>query len=369
MKNRHIKRVTLALTKNCNLNCIYCYERHKNEDSMSFEVAKRIIKRELTNEDEYDTVCIDFFGGEPFLEFELIKEICSFVESQSWPKNYFFTTTTNGTLVHGLVQEWLIKNKNKFDCGLSLDGTQEMHNMNRPYSYEKIDLDFFSKDLKSKVKMTISPNTLPFLSKGVIHLNELGFDVACNLAYEMNWENYDMITTLEKELNKLIDYYLNKPQMHVCSMLNLPISHIDGKVSDKVKNWCGSGVQMYTYDTQGKCYPCQYFMPISLGESANQFENKRFEQIYDKEELSEYCKSCVLLKACPNCLGANYNENGNIRGRSLRYCRYIKTMLLANSYFKWQQLKRNHLRINKENRYLLLRGIEVIQSEIRSKEF
>lgn len=214
--------------------------------------------------------------------------------------------------------------------------------------------------------MTISPQTLPFLSMGVIHLNELGFDVACNLAYEMDWESYNMISVLEKELIILIEYYLENPEFPVCSMLNLPISHIDGKFTDKIKNWCGSGVQMYSYDQRGKCYPCQYFMPISMGEYANQFENQRFERIYVNEELSEHCRKCNLLKACPTCLGANYNENGNIRKRSLRYCNYIKTMLFANSYFKWQQLKRNQLKINDENRYRLLRGIEVIQNEIRA---
>lgn len=148
MSNRHIKRITLALTKNCNLNCVYCYEHYKNNDSMTFEMAKEIIVRELTNDDEYDTVCIDFFGGEPFLEFKLIKDICAFIKNESWSKKYFFTTSTNGTLVHGEIQEWLFKNKNIFECGLSLDGTKEMHNINRPYSYEKIDIDFFSKRLK-----------------------------------------------------------------------------------------------------------------------------------------------------------------------------------------------------------------------------
>lgn len=70
------KDVTLTITEACNLNCIYCYENHKSKRKMNFEIAKRILDYELTADDGSKKVTIDFFGGEPFLHFELIQEVC-----------------------------------------------------------------------------------------------------------------------------------------------------------------------------------------------------------------------------------------------------------------------------------------------------
>lgn len=94
----------LTFTANCNLSCVYCYETYDNK-SMSFDTTKEILDSEFKGLKNDDYMTIDFFGEEPFLEFELIKKIVSYVQEQNikgqfLPKYRFFATT-NGTLIHG----------------------------------------------------------------------------------------------------------------------------------------------------------------------------------------------------------------------------------------------------------------------------
>lgn len=137
---------------------------------MSFETAKEIIVKEMYAQNKFDMICVDFMGGEPFLQFQLMKDILQFLKDNSWSKKWFCFTTTNGTLVHGEVQQWLLDNKDSMEALLSLDGTREMHNTNRSNSYDRIDIDFFRKT-SPYVKMTISDKTLPHIAQGIIDLH------------------------------------------------------------------------------------------------------------------------------------------------------------------------------------------------------
>ena len=158
--DRKIKTVTITLTQSCNLKCTYCYENNKSSKTMDFDTAKNIIDKEIQNREMFEGFEFDLFGGEPFLEFELIKQITEYVCEKlcGYPHTIFLTT--NGTLVHGEIQKWLLKHKDCVVCGLSLDGTREMHNINRSNSFDKIDIDFFAQNYPMQDnKMTIS-NTL-----------------------------------------------------------------------------------------------------------------------------------------------------------------------------------------------------------------
>ena len=137
--------ITLTLTNMCNLNCTYCYEFNKSNRKMSFETANSIIDSDFQNGIEKDLFLhFSLFGGEPFLEFDLICKIVDYIEKNySNYHKYNIDITTNGTLVHGEVQEWLKEHKKAVYCALSLDGTKEMHDTNRSNSFDKIDLDFF----------------------------------------------------------------------------------------------------------------------------------------------------------------------------------------------------------------------------------
>lgn len=95
------KTVLLTLTEACNLNCTYCYQDHKTSHKMSFEIAKNAILRAFKMSPYHDEIEFDLFGGEPFLCFDLIKEIVEWIRLQKKVKPYLIFINTNGTLVHG----------------------------------------------------------------------------------------------------------------------------------------------------------------------------------------------------------------------------------------------------------------------------
>ena len=155
------KNVTLVITHQCNLNCTYCYEKHKDQFVMSFETAFGIVTDALVKEDDYDFVEFDFFGGEPFLEFDLIRRVVNETKNREWQKAYVFFATTNGTILKEEWKQWLSDNTEFFQVSLSLDGTPEMHNLNRCDSFNLIDVDFFVNTYPDQpVKMTVSEKTL-----------------------------------------------------------------------------------------------------------------------------------------------------------------------------------------------------------------
>jgi radical SAM protein with 4Fe4S-binding SPASM domain len=365
-KNISEKTVTITLTEACNLDCLYCYENSKTAQVIDIKTAKSIIDKELTAEDGTTKVYLDFFGGEPFLAYNLMQELVEYVYHSKWPKKVFCSTCTNGTLVHGKIQDWLYKMRDYFMVGLSFDGTKEMQNYNRSESYDKVDLDFFSNCWPGlKVKMTISQKSLETLADGVIFLHEKGFGVACNLAYGLDWSEISLQTTLSRELHKLIDYYLLHPEIEPCTMLSMDISHLDGKITKTVRKWCGTGTHMRTYDIEGNVYPCQFFMPLSLGnKKAFMAKDLEFNNDIPIEKFGEKCAKCQLAPACPTCFGSNFQETGDLYIKSESYCSCIKIIIAANSYFRWKLLENKHLHLDDKQQYRLLRGIKVIQDYI-----
>jgi len=364
-KEKKTRNVTITLTQSCNLDCSYCYENHKSEKRMSYETAIRIINDEFENCDKYDAVEIDFFGGEPFIEFNLIQRVVDYVCRQNYSKPYTFFASTNGTLVHGDIQNWLIDHP-CFICGLSLDGTRDMHNINRSNSFDVIDIDFFLNYYPDQdIKMTVSKETLPNLAEGVIYLHNLGFKVSCNLAFGIDWSDTENLENLQLELNKLIDYYLDNPEIEPCSMLNMGISNVAFS-GNKYIRVCGSGIDMAAYDIDGTKYPCQFFMPLSVGEKkARDSADIIF---YDKEIPPELidpkCKNCVIQPVCRTCYGANYASTGNIYIHDPSMCELTKIEIKARSFFKAKQWELGQLKLDKEEEQALLKSIMLIQENI-----
>lgn len=370
--NDHIptrKDVTLTITEACNLNCTYCYEEHKSKREMTFETAKRILDYELTVDDGKSQVTIDFFGGEPFMNFELIQEICDYVWSRDWPKQYIFFATTNGTLIHGEIEKWITKNKDRFWLGLSIDGNEYMQNINRCNSFSQIDLDYFLREWPEQaVKMTISRETLPHLAEGCIFLHEKGFKVTCNLAYGLDWSDADSQRILSEQLMKLIDYYVEHPTIPPCSMLDRRIDGFIEKRSEFHK-WCGAGTNMRVYSVSGDYYPCQFFMPLSIGdEKAKRSYNIDFEN--DDDLRDRMCDGCILIPICPTCYGSNYARTGSVSKKDENECKMNKLTILANSYFRYRLLSRytdEELGITIQDRKRLTDAIVAIQGYMRNE--
>ncbi len=360
------KIVTLTITHACNLQCSYCYEHHKTGDQMEFAIAKSIIDREIETITDEDEIEFDLFGGEPFIAFDMVKRITEYVNQKCANIPHIIFATTNGTLIHGTIKKWLYEHKECFACGLSLDGTKEMHNINRSQSYDNIDLDFFLKLYPEQgVKMTVSRETLPALADGVIDLHRKGFIVSCNLAYDIDWSSHENEKILERELDKLIEFYLANPEIEPCSMLEMGISNV-GLVQDSVPRYCGAGLGMRTYDVDGQKYSCQFFMPLSVGnEKAKAALQIDFPDLsLPADCLDSKCRSCVVRSICPNCFGANYAATGSIYQRDDNMCRLTKIIMKARSYFRAKQWELGQLHGTEADIQATLRAIIRIQEEL-----
>lgn len=360
------KFVTLIVTENCNLSCSYCYEHDKTRKTMSLDLAKKIIDDEMTKKDYSELVCFDFFGGEPFLEFEKIKELTDYIKKRNFKKSYDIFVGTNGTLVHGEIQKWLIENKDYVNCGLSLDGNKFMHDINRSNSFDKIDLKFFKDNYPNIIiKMTVSKETLPYISDGVIFLHEFGFKkITCNLAYGIDWSDAKNETILNEQLKILIDYYLSHPNLQPCSMLDYPIENISNLNKETTVKFCGAGTHMHTYDVRGDCYPCHFFTPFSAGEKSKEAKKIKFCEVFPKKMLDVKCQNCLAVDICPTCYGSNFLSSGNIFSKTDDYCALTKTMIRASSYLKAMMWERGLLNINKNREYQLLKSIALIQKDL-----
>ncbi len=362
------KTVVLTVTEACNLNCIYCYENHKSKRTMSFETAKDIIDKEIANLTE-EEIEFDFLGGEPLMNFELICKIDTYLKKQYSHVPYILFITTNGTLVKGNIKEWLREKKDYFICGLSYDGSPWMQDVNRCNSSKEVDLDFFKETYPNQgIKMTVSGESLSELATGVIFLHEKGFPIACNLAYDIDWHKPTFKEILQRELLKLIDYYLKHPEIVPCSMLGGSISKVaTSQKNKKYTRWCGAGLGAKTYYIDGTSYPCQFFMPLSVGEEkAKQSLDIKF---YDKEIppelMDKKCLDCVVQSVCPTCYGANYAATGNIYLHDENYCELLKIIMKARSYFKAKQWELGQLSFSTvEEEQKLLQSIQIIQKNL-----
>lgn len=337
---------SLTVTEECNLNCTYCYECYKSKKSMRFEMAKRIVEQEFATCDEFDSLTIDFMGGEPMIQFKLIQQIAEWVWSKPRPKPYTMFTTTNGTLFDEDMKQWFRRNAKRITAGLSLDGTPAMHRINRGCSLQDIDLDFFLTTWPDQqVKMTVSCETLSSLADGIIYLQEYGFKVHANLGYGMPW-NDSNVGEFRRQLRILGEYYLKHPDASPV----LLDQRIEFALNDDhpPKKWCGTGTAMAIYDVDGRRYPCHLFTPLCL--SQQQIQGLQEFDVADDRRLEDpKCRGCSGRLLCPTCYGFNYKLTGDPAIRDPQMCRLFKAQLLENCRFQLGQLKAKANKFNQQD--------------------
>lgn len=367
------KVIQITLTEACNLNCIYCYEKNKDFSMMDLELAKSIIKESFSDAKVGEFLEFDFHGGEIALAFNRIKEICEWTWSRTWNNAYVFHATTNGTLIHGDIKDWFTFNLHRFSLGLSLDGTREMHNINRCGSYDDIDFDFFLHSWPNQtVKMTVSPQTISEVDKGIIHIIQKGFDVSANLAYGQKWEGKELRTTYLRALSNLAEFYLRNPKIKVCNIINCGLNEIGKRFvlnhPNYHRKWCGTGEDMICYSIYGQKLPCQMFNP-----SSNQHDSVRINETCDFSNIAiKGCEECILLPSCPSCYGYSYIINNEISKSPDELCDFRKIEFLASSYLYGQMLlnpskyslTRN---LNEKQIACIIIGIKMIQDKFRDE--
>ena len=203
------RKIMVITNMGCNLDCIYCYE-HTKDSQTAFDLKKTTTKlaNVLTKETPNGTL-IKLLGGEPFLVFSKVKKLCESIWELPINEKILFHATLNGTLIHGKIKDWLLANRFRFTVKLSLDGNKEAQDINRPGSFDKIDLDFF-KDAWPDVgiKMTISPQSIYYFAESMKFFHKNGFKtIKPNFAEFVDWSQQQSDNIFYHQMMSLLDYY------------------------------------------------------------------------------------------------------------------------------------------------------------------
>lgn len=324
-------RITLLVTHGCNLDCVYCYERHKSRRMMTCDVALRVVSQEF--ETATRTGCsvfhVTFMGGEPFLNFDVIKSVVEWMQNLDTNVRMEAYATTNGTELTEEMKDWLVAHRDILKVQLSYDGTLVQQQANR--ASRAIDIDFFLATFPMQgVHVTISKQTLPQLSEGVLYILDKGTRCSTTLAIGTEWTDRDADIYL-KELRNLADAYLTRytdrePIPALNGSLHLIGSRNIGKPT------CRDCIDFLAYDVDGTAYPCHLFSPLVVGKersiSLSDFEKD--------DKLAQYggrddprCTDCPLCNWCPTCYGFNYHFTGSTGKRDHHICKMMFAQALA----------------------------------------
>lgn len=330
-----MRTLQFLVTEDCNLKCVYCYEKNKNTKSLSADFMIKRIREEMLADNDYEELSIDFFGGEPLLEFGKIKKVVEWFHQYPWPANakaYRFLVTTNGTILNEEMKEWFSRNRDDVTVGLSMDGTPEAQNRNRSNSYDDVakHIPFF-KELwpDQSVKMTSSLRTLDQIYEGVRHIDSLGLPVEPTVVFEDIWGNEAdrkrAWRTYAEQLDKVVWFYHTHPEAIRPVLLFRDIqglyTHDDPKEG---RLFCGAGRHLVCYAADEGEYPCMRFAPIST--------TRPLHDVTEAEgEVNEECEQCALEKLCPTCQAYNYEINGSSFARTSFHCEFFKLELLASA--------------------------------------
>lgn len=329
---KYSRKVCISTNSSCNLKCIYCYERNKRNLEFDETEALEILTNILNNKTENGTK-IKLHGGEPFLVFNKIKKLCEGLWRKELQDYYHFHITTNGTLVHGDIQKWLYENRDKITVKLSLDGNKLSNDINRPNSFDFIDIPFFLKTWPEiRVNMTITPQTVPYIYDNVKYLHSLGVkSVISHLSLMTDWEHCGLEKEFYKQLLYVADFYLQNPDIEPWFFFNSDIGLTLSK--ERCFTPCSIGeTKAYDFQTK-KFYPCHMCFPSLGGENVSEELSKiDFSKINEIEE--ECCAKCSFLNICITCYAENFITRGRVSCRDMSMCFYNK--LVFASLFKFE---------------------------------
>lgn len=340
--NAGYRMCMLIITHACNLNCSYCYESHKSDKQMRPELAKEIIFSEIElvkASDTFQKLEIHFIGGEPFMNFPLMKTIVEWLESLKPSVPVICSCSTNGTLVNDSNKEWLRQHRSMLHVILSYDGDFDMQQKNRHTAEHQVDVQFFIDTWPDySCHMTISKETLPKLSHGVLALQRAGGALDAALAQGVDWTQADALI-YKAQLDCLSDAYLKDSTLTPINLLSTGLFGISDD-QEHQRKYCGTGTSMKTYDVDGKGYPCHMFSPIVCGtEKALALERSGIVENCPINDIS--CKGCNLLMWCPTCYGINYHFRGDMASRDHRLCAMMRTQAIAACEFQLAYYRQN----------------------------
>ena len=334
-----VKALCLHVAHTCNLNCSYCFasqgKYHGDRALMSFEVGKRALDFLIENSGSRRNLEVDFFGGEPLMNWEVVKDLVKYARSveKEHNKNFRFTLTTNGVLIDDEVIEFA--NKEMSNVVLSLDGRKEIHDLTRvDYagngSYEKI-VPKFKKMVEARngkdyyMRGTFT-HANPDFTKDVFHMADMGFTelsmepvvAAKDDPMALTAEDIEVVKEQYEVLAK--EMLKREKEGKGFTFYHYMIDLTQGPCIYKRISGCGSGTEYMAVTPWGDLYPCHQFVgeeayklgDIWKGVTNNDLrEEFRSCNAYARPE----CADCWAKLYCSGGCAANaYHATGTIRG-------------------------------------------------------
>ena len=332
-----VKALCLHIAHDCNLACKYCFaeegEYHGRRALMSFEDGKKALDFLIANSGNRINLEVDFFGGEPLMNWNVVKQLVEYGRSQEKEHNkkFRFTLTTNGVLLNDEIMEFC--NREMSNVVLSLDGRPEVNDRMRPFrngkgSYELI-VPKFQKFAKSRgekdyfVRGTFTRNNLDF-GNDVLHYADLGFEklsmepvvAAPEEPYSIREEDLPQIMDEYDRLAK--EFVKRQKEGRGFKFFHFMLDLSQGPCVAKRLSGCGSGTEYLAVTPWGDLYPCHQFVgneEFLLGNVDTGVVNTKVRDefklcnVYAKEK----CKNCFARFYCSGgCAANSFNFHGSI---------------------------------------------------------
>ncbi len=332
-----VKALCLHIAHDCNLACKYCFaeegEYHGRRALMSYEVGRKALDFLIANSGNRRNLEVDFFGGEPLLNWQAVKDLVAYGREQEklHGKHFRFTVTTNGVLLNDEIQEFI--NKEMDNVVLSLDGRKEVNDRMRPFRSGKGSYDLivpkFQKLAESRnqekyyVRGTFTRENLDF-AEDVLHFADLGFRQMSiepvvggeDDAYAVRRED---VPKIKEEYDRLARIMVEREKDgRGFNFFHFMIDLDGGPCIAKRMSGCGSGTEYLAVTPWGDLYPCHQFVGqeeflmgnvddgIVRPEIADDFRSC---SVYSKEK----CRGCFAKFYCSGgCMANSYNFNGTI---------------------------------------------------------
>jgi uncharacterized protein len=326
-KNRKtvVKALCLHIAHDCNLACKYCFaeegEYHGRRALMSFEVGKKALDFLVANSGNRVNLEVDFFGGEPLMNWDVVKQLVEYGRSLEKPNNkkFRFTLTTNGVLLNDDILEFA--NKEMSNIVLSIDGRKEIHDLMRPFrggqgSYDLI-VPKFKKVAESRDQMnyyvrgTFTHHNLDF-TEDVLHLADLGFkQISVEPVVAQPEDDYAIreedLPFLKEQYDKLAaEMIRRRREGRGFNFFHFMIDLEGGPCVAKRLSGCGSGCEYLAVTPWGDLYPCHQFV------GNPDFLMGNVDEGILRTDIRDTFKSCNVYarEQCRNCFAKFYCSGG-----------------------------------------------------------
>ncbi|MBE6811430.1 MAG: thioether cross-link-forming SCIFF peptide maturase [Ruminococcaceae bacterium] len=338
-RNSVLKAICLHVAHDCNLACKYCFagkgEYNGEKALMSYETGKQALDFLVANSGTRHNLEVDFFGGEPLMNFEVVKQLTAYGRSleEKYNKNFRFTLTTNGILVDDEVIDFC--NKEMSNVVLSIDGRKCVNDRmrvsrNGKGSYDHILPKFlqFVEQRGNKdyyLRGTYTGFNKDF-SADILHLADLGFKelsmepVVCDPSEEYSLHDED-VPALCEQYQILADEMLKrKREKNGFTFYHYMIDLMGGPCIAKRISGCGVGVEYMAVTPTGELYPCHQFVSDERFLLGNVWDGVQHPEVLDEFKhcnvyAHEECKDCFARLYCSGGCAANaFHSTGSIRG-------------------------------------------------------